>query len=153
MESAEFEGKQTRTWRAKFTGPLADLTDQVIACALNVHRALGPGFVGSVYENAMALDLEEAGLSFERQKQMKVFYKGKQVGIHRLDLLVKDLVIVELKAKEAFCDADIATVLSYLKATGKPVALLLNFGAPQLQIKRLANTASRSFPRSPSPSA
>jgi len=119
-----------RVVRAKFSGPYSELTAPVISCALRVHKALGLGFVESVYENALAFELEDDGIPYERQKQIKVIYRGREVGLHRLDLFVRDKVIVELEAKEAFCEADIATLLSYLRATGAPVALMLNFGTP-----------------------
>ena len=126
--------------KRKFTGAHDQLTERIIACALRVHSALGSGFVESVYENALALELRNGGFGFEKQRQVRIKYLGETVGVHRLDLMVEDTVIVELKAKDALCDEDIATVVSYLKATGKPVALLLNFGMSELKIKRLINT-------------
>jgi GxxExxY protein len=122
----------------------ADLSRKIIGCALAVHRALGPGFVESVYENALAIEMEKQDLAFARQVEVKVIYAGQQVGLHRLDMLLENKIIVELKAKEQISDSDKATTLSYLRATQKDLALILNFGTPRLVIKRLANTKSDS---------
>lgn len=123
-----------------FDGLYADLTDRIIACAVKVHKTLGPGFLESVYESALVIELESQGIPFERQLEVKLTYSGQVIGIHRLDVLVDDKVIVELKSKEEICQADKATTLSYLKATRKSIALILNFGKPKLDIKRLGNT-------------
>lgn len=123
-----------------FDGLYADLTDRIIACAVKVHKTLGPGFLESVYESALVIELESQGIPFERQLEVKLTYSGQVIGIHRLDVLVDDKVIVELKSKEEICQADKATTLSYLKATHKSIALILNFGKPKLDIKRLGNT-------------
>lgn len=125
--------------RNGFEGLYADLTERIIGCAIEVHRALGPGFLESVYENALAIELESSGIPFVRQKQIELTYAGRMVGIHRLDMLVDNKVIVELKAKDEVCAADKATVLSYLKATGKGLALIVNFGKPTIEVKRFGN--------------
>lgn len=122
-----------------FDGLYKDLTNQIIGCAIRVHRTLGPGFLESVYENALAIELEQAGISFTRQLQVDLIYAGRTVGVHRLDMLVDDKVIVELKAKDQIAEADKATTLSYLKATKKSLALIINFGKPKIDIKRLGN--------------
>lgn len=124
--------------------PYSKLTERVIGCAVRVHRTLGPGFVELVYEHALAIEMEMAGIKFKRQMEIKITYAGQVVGVHRLDMLVEDKVIVELKAKEEIAQSDKATTLSYLKATGKGLALILNFGTPKLEIKRLANTKNNS---------
>jgi GxxExxY protein len=103
------------------------LTERIIGCAIEVHRQLGPGLLESVYESAMCIELDLAGLVYERQKVVPVVYKGHLIGEHRLDLLVEDTVVVELKSVERFDPVFQAQVLSYLKLTGKPVGLLLNF--------------------------
>lgn len=122
-----------------FDGLHAELTDRIIACAVKVHRTLGPGFLESVYENALAIEMEAQGIPFGRQVTVDLMYQRKVVGIHRLDMLVDEKVVVELKAKEQVCQADRATTLSYLKATRKQIGLILNFGRPRLEIKRLGN--------------
>ena len=125
---------------ADFDGLYADLTDRIIGCAVKVHKALGPGFVESVYENALAIEMSEQGIPFQQQLQVQLTYSGHVVGLHRLDMLVDDKVVVELKAKEQISESDRATTLSYLKATSKSLALIINFGKPRVEIKRLGNT-------------
>lgn len=123
-----------------FDGLYADLTDRVIACAIKVHKSLGPGFLESVYEKALSIELAASGTAFVCQLPVKIKYGGQVVGEHRLDMLVDDKVVVELKAKEQIAEADKATTLSYLKATNKKLALIINFGKPTIDIKRLGNT-------------
>lgn len=132
-----------------FDGVHSELTERIIGCAFRVHNALGCGFVEAVYEGALAIEFEREGIAFGRQVGVEVKYAGQAVGLHRLDLLADGKVIVELKAKEAFTDADIASVLSYLKATNLRIALLLNFGTPRLKVKRLGNIEPRikEFPK------
>jgi GxxExxY protein len=102
------------------------LTERIIECAIEVHRQLEPGLLESVYESAMCIELDLAGLTYERLKVVPVIYKGQLIGEHRLDLLVEDTVVVELKRVERFDPVFQAQVLSCLKLTGKPVGLLLN---------------------------
>jgi GxxExxY protein len=109
------------------------LTERIIGCAIEVHRHMGPGLLESVYESAMCIELELAGLAHERQKVVPVVYKGHLIGEHRLDLLVEDAVIVELKSVERFDPLFQAQVMSYLKLTGKPVGLLINFNTRLLK--------------------
>jgi GxxExxY protein len=98
---------------------------------------LGPGFVESIYENALICELVKGGLRVDRQKLVDVRYKGEHVGEHRLDLLVEDAVIVENKTVSELNDNHFAQVLSYLKATEKKIALLLNFAGNKLRVKRV----------------
>jgi GxxExxY protein len=114
-----------------------DLTDRIIAAAIRVHKELGPGFLELMYEEAMAIELNAAGVSFERQKLLPVFYREHLIGEHRLDLLVEQTVIVELKAISALDDIHFAIVRSYLKAADLHDALLLHFAAPRLIVKRV----------------
>ncbi len=116
----------------------SDLTARIIAAALEVHKALGPGFEEVIYQRALALELPAHGLSFSREVWIDVHYKGVKVGRKRVDFVIEG-VMVELKAKAEIENAHFVQALSYLKASGYPVGLLLNFGAPRLQIKRLAN--------------
>jgi len=95
-----------------------ELSYRVMQAAFEVHNALGPGFVESVYEAALAHELELRGIPFERQKEVIVRYKGRSVGTHRLDLVVGDKIILELKAVTVLTDAFKQQTLSYLKATG-----------------------------------
>ncbi len=106
---------------------LDNLARVVIDAAIEVHRELGPGFVESVYEEALAVELKLRDVEFERQKPMAVFYKGHPVGEGRVDLLVGGALIVELKAVEKLLPVHKAQVISYLKARGSTLALLINF--------------------------
>jgi GxxExxY protein len=105
----------------------------VIGAAIEVHRQLGPGFLESVYEEALCVELEMRGIPFRRQHPIGVSYKGRPVGEARLDLLVGDILVVELKAVDAVVGVHTAQVLSYLKATGHRLALLINFNVPVLK--------------------
>src|SRR5437764_12382957 len=103
------------------------LTDRIIAAAIRVHKELGPGFLEAAYEEAVAIELAAAGISFERQKLLPIFYREHLIGEHRLDFLVEGKVIVELKAIAALEDVHYAIVRSYLKAANLEDGLLLNF--------------------------
>jgi GxxExxY protein len=115
------------------------LSKNIIGAAIRVHRELGPGFLEKIYEEALKVELSERELKFEYQKEIKVEYLGVVVGIHRLDLIVEEKIIVELKAVKAFEDIHYAQLRSYLKATGLKIGLLLNFAKPTLDIKRIVN--------------
>ena len=115
---------------------LDDLTEAqvstVIDCGITVHRDLGPGFIESVYHNAFCLELDVRDIPFETEKSIVVRYREKPVGIHRMDLVVYGAVIVELKAVKSLDVSHHAQLLSYLKATGYKVGLLMNFGGATL---------------------
>ncbi len=113
------------------------LTETIIGATVRVHTALGPGFLESIYEEALAVELRLLSIHFERQKPVPIFYRGHAVGEHRLDLLVANAVVIELKAIAALENVHFATVRSYLKALGLQDALLLNFAATRLTIKRV----------------
>jgi GxxExxY protein len=119
--------------------PLAELTDAIIAAAIEVHKTLGPGFIEKIYENALLIELRLRGHQLERQISTKVAYKGHKVGEHRLDLLVDQQVVVDLKSVEALAAVHAAQLRSTLKAFGKQVGLLLNFNQATLAngIKRV----------------
>ena len=114
-----------------------ELIRKVIGAAINVHRELGPGFLESVYEEALAVELEQEGIRFEKQKIVPILYLGKKVGEHRLDMLVEDCLIIENKAVSDLDPIFFVVARSYLKAAGKRDALLLNFAAMPLTIKRV----------------
>ena len=114
-----------------------ELIRKVIGAAINVHRELGPGYVESVYEEAMTVEFERQGIRCERQKVIPILYLGKKVGEHRLDMLVEDCLIVENKAVSELDPIFFIIVRSYLKAAGKRDALLLNFASMPLTIKRV----------------
>ncbi len=114
-----------------------DLTDKIIGCAIEVHKKLGPGFLESIYENSFIIELQKQNLKVERQREVAIKYNGVEVGRHRLDLIVDDTIVVELKAVKNIEDIHFAIVKSYLKALGKEHGLLINFSKPVLEIKRV----------------
>jgi GxxExxY protein len=113
------------------------LTDRILGAAIRVHKELGPGFLEAMYEEALAIELAAASLAFERQNLLPVFYREHLIGEHRLDFLVEEKVIVELKAISALEDIRFAIVRSYLKAASLSDALLLNFASVRLTVKRV----------------
>ncbi|HEY6281858.1 MAG TPA: GxxExxY protein [Burkholderiales bacterium] len=116
---------------------LDEVTGVIIRCAYAVSNKLGSGFVEKVYENALVIELRRAGLSVEQQYGIKVRYDQVVVGEFAADLLVDESVIVELKAVKALDEIHSAQCLNYLKATGLTVCLLVNFGKPRAEIKRI----------------
>jgi GxxExxY protein len=115
------------------------LSNQIIGAAIKVHKELGPGFLESIYEEALKVELSENELDFTSQMEVQIEYLGVLVGLHRLDLLVQNEVIVELKAVKELADIHFAQLRSYLKATGMKVGLLLNFSKPTLEVRRVVN--------------
>jgi len=116
-----------------------ELTEKVIGCAFAVSNALGCGFLEKVYENALAHELRKAGLKVEQQHGITVHYDGVAVGEYAADLLVDGALLVELKAVKDLDDIHLAQCLNYLKATNLPLCLLMNFGKPKLEVRRIAN--------------
>jgi GxxExxY protein len=116
------------------------LTEKVIGCAIEVHRVLGPGLLESVYEEVLCVELSDAGLKFQRQVNIPAVYKGRQVGQYRIDLIVEESVIVELKSVDKHDPVFEAQVLTYLRVIGKKVGLLINFNSKLLRsrVKRFA---------------
>lgn len=117
-----------------------EASNKVIGAAIEVHRHLGPGYLESIYEEALAFELELRKVSFIRQARFALDYKGHAIGDGRMDFLVEGCLIVELKAVEAFAPIHLAQTISYLKATKHRLALLINFHVPVLKdgIKRVA---------------
>ena len=113
------------------------LSERIIGCALAVANRLGAGFLEKVYENALAHELRKAGLAVAQQRGIEVMYDGVIVGQYAADLLVQDSVIVELKAVKVMDDVHRAQCLNYLRATGLHLCLLMNFGQPRLEFKRI----------------
>lgn len=114
-----------------------DLTGAIIGAAIEVHRALGPGFLESIYENALAIEMRQREIPFARQLAVPVLYRGAEVGFHRLDMFVADLIVVELKTSKHLADIDFIVVRSYLRAVNREHGLLLNFATPTLVAKRV----------------
>jgi GxxExxY protein len=114
-----------------------DLTDRIIGAAIAVHKTLGPGFLESIYEEALCVEFDAVGISYERQKTIPLTYRDRPIGEHRVDLLVEGTVVVELKAISALEQIHFAVVRSYMKAVGCDVGLLLNFATMPLTVKRV----------------
>jgi len=122
-----------------------DLTGEILGCAFEVRKELGTGFLESVYEKALLLALQQKGLSAVSQHPVKVMFRNECVGDFYADILVEKKVIVELKAINALSPEHQAQVINYLNATGIEVGLLINFGNPKLEYKRL--TRRKDFDR------
>lgn len=114
-----------------------ELSYAIIGAAMEVHKILGGGFLESVYESALAYEMELRGINFERQKHLSVSYKDKIMGDYIADLVVENQIILELKAVSAINTAHEAQVHHYLSATGMKLAIILNFGTQSLQQKRI----------------
>lgn len=106
---------------------------------MRVHSALGNGFQEVIYQRALEIEMSDSGLSFTREQEMPVYYKGQQVGTRRVDFLVEGVVSVELKALTELLDVHLAQAINYLEAYDLEVGLLINFGAKSLQHKRIVN--------------
>jgi len=117
----------------------SDITEKIIGCAMEVHRTLGNGFQEVIYQRALAIEMEMNGISFSREHEMPVIYKGKNIGSRRVDFLVEDTVSVELKAIINLEDVHLAQAKNYLEAYNLETGLLINFGAKSLQFKRIFN--------------
>ena len=106
---------------------------------MRVHSALGNGFQEVIYQRALQIEMGDEGLSFSREHEMPIIYKGQEVGSRRVDFLVSDIVSVELKALVGLEDVHLAQAINYLEAYNLEVGLLLNFGARSLEYKRIEN--------------
>ena len=115
------------------------LTEKIIGCAIEVHRNLGPGLLESIYEKALCYEFGAIGLRYKNQVVIPIIYKGVNLGEHRIDLLVEDEIIVELKAVDRNDPLFVAQLLSYLRLAHKKLGLLINFNVPVLRkgIKRI----------------
>jgi GxxExxY protein len=116
---------------------LDGFTETVIGCAHKVSNGLGCGFLEKIYENALVIELRKAGLSIRQQHPVQVHYEGEIVGVYVADILVEEQVVLEIKAVSALDNIHRAQCMNYLKATGISVGLLLNFGRPKLEVKRM----------------
>ena len=119
-----------------------ELTEQVIGAFFEVHRILRPGYHESTYAGAMALELTDRGIAFEREALLRVMYKGRVAGVYRPDFFVDGCLVVELKATRAIGDVEKGQVLHYLRATNTTVGLLLHFG-PEANYFRIINSRRR----------
>jgi GxxExxY protein len=121
----------------------SDLTEKIIRCVYDVYTELGPGFLEKVYENALLIRLREIGLSAIQQVPLAVLYHGTCVGEYLVDILVEDTVIVELKALSELVKVHEVQLVSYLKATGKQVGLLVNFGDKIKIVRRVQSSKTK----------
>lgn len=117
-----------------------ELTGNIIGCAMSVHRVLGTGFQEVIYQRALAIELEQCGILAQRELEMPIFYRQKEIGSRRVDFLVNDTVLVELKALSALNETHHAQIINYLEAYRLPIGLLINFGGPSLEFKRFVKT-------------
>ena len=119
--------------------PLQDVTKEIISCCIEVHSGLGPGLLESIYEEALAYEFKLRKINYERQKKIQLMYKGKEVGLHRIDFLIEKEVILEITATEGLNKIFESQLLTYLKAMDKKIGLLINFNVLRLKegIKRL----------------
>lgn len=118
---------------------LDQITEKIIGCAYTVASKLGCGFLEKVYENALAHETRKNGSKVLQQYSIQVCYDGVIVGDYVADLLVEDTVLVELKAVKALDDVHLAQCMNYLKTTGMKICLLINFGTPKIEVKRVVN--------------
>jgi len=112
-----------------------DLTEKIIKCFYTVYDSLGCGFLESVYENALMIELKDTGFKAEKQRSLDVYYKGRLVGDFKADIIIEDKIVVEIKAVSRLSPQHEAQLINYLKATGIKVGLLVNFGE-KLEFKR-----------------
>jgi|TARA_B100000959_G_C14478119_1_gene418010 GxxExxY protein len=114
----------------------SELTEKIIGCAYSVYNKMGFGYLESVYEKCMLIELRKAGLKVESQKSLTVFYENETVGEFIADIIVNDTIILELKSAKQIIKAHEVQLVNYLVATGKPVGLILNFSESKVEVKR-----------------
>lgn len=122
----------------------SELTSKIIGCAMTVHKELGNGFQEVIYQRALQIEMEEAGILFNREFEMPIFYRKQQIGTRRVDFLVEDVVSVELKALTKLENVHFAQAINYLEAYNLEIGLLINFGEMSLNFKRLTNKKFKS---------
>ncbi len=117
----------------------SELTGKIIGCAMKVHGAVGNGFQEVIYQRCLAIEMEKQGLKFSRELEMTIYYEGIDVGTRRVDFLVEEQIMVELKAINKLDDVHLAQGLNYLEAYRLETGLLINFGSKSLEYKRITN--------------
>jgi GxxExxY protein len=122
----------------------SELTSKIIGCAMTVHKTLGNGFQEVIYQRALAIEMQLAGIAFEREYEMPIYYREEQIGTRRVDFLVEGFVSVELKAITALEKVHYAQAINYLEAYNLEVGLLINFGEMTLKFSRLTNSKFKS---------
>jgi GxxExxY protein len=118
-----------------------DITKRIIGCAMKVHSTLGNGFQEVIYQRALAIEMAYEGLQFEREKEMDIFYRDRNIGTRRVDFFVEEKIMVELKAIIELEDVHLAQAMNYLEAYNMEIGLLINFGSKSLQFKRVHNNS------------
>lgn len=126
----------------------SELSSKIIGAAMEVHKFLGNGFQEVIYQRALAIELEEKGLSFIREQEMQIEYKGISIGTRRVDFFIEDKIMLEIKAVIKLEDVHLAQAINYLEAYNLEIGLLINFGSKSMQFKRLM----RKFKNNHSPS-
>lgn len=121
-----------------------DLTHAIIGCAMKIHSTLGNGFQEVIYQRCLAIELDEAGIPYEREQEMPIYYKDRNVGTRRADFVVEGKILVELKAIIELEEVHLAQALNYLEAYQLEIGLLINFGSKSLQFKRLFSRSVKS---------
>ena len=137
LSKAKHESTKTRKEQSVVGHRFEQLSHEVIEAAIDGHRELGPGFLESIYESALTVALRHRGIAYDTQKEVTIHYLGEEVGMHGLNIVVDEQIVVELKAVNALEDIHFAQLRSYLKATRIRVGQLLNFNAPTLVVKRV----------------
>ena len=117
----------------------SELTSKIIGCAMSVHKTLGNGFQEVIYQRALAIEMDLAGIEFKREFEMPIFYRNQQIGTRRVDFFVKNTVSVEIKAISVLENSHFAQAINYLEAYNLEIGLLINFGETSLKFKRLEN--------------
>ncbi|MCW3110348.1 MAG: GxxExxY protein, partial [Segetibacter sp.] len=117
----------------------SDITAKIIGCAMKVHSTLGNGFQEVIYQRALAIEMRKAGLAFQREMEMPIYYDDEQIGTRRVDFFVEDKIMVELKALSELTKSNLNQALNYLEAYNMEIGLLINFGEPSLKFHRLTN--------------
>lgn len=123
----------------------SELTGKIIGCAMQVHRTLGNGFQEVIYQRALAIELSFAGIKFEREFEMPIYYRDEHIGTRRVDFFVEGKISVELKAITNLEDVHFAQAINYLEAYNIEIGLLINFGETSLNFKRLSNKKYKSL--------
>ncbi|MEP2671283.1 MAG: GxxExxY protein [Cyclobacteriaceae bacterium] len=118
----------------------SDITEKIIGCAMKVHNTLGNGFQEVIYQRALAIELEKTKLLFTRELEMPIYYENIEIGTRRVDFLIEDKIILELKAVTSLDKVHLAQALNYLEAFKLEIGLLINFGNTRLEFKRLIKT-------------
>jgi GxxExxY protein len=131
----------------------SDITRKIIGAAMKVHSTLGNGFQEVIYQRALAIEMVEQGLTFQRELEMQIYYRAQEIGTRRVDFLVEDKVMVELKALTMLEDVHLAQAINYLEAYNLEIGLLINFGAKSLEYRRVINSKIKSARSTPSPAS